>query len=318
MKKKVTQTTNQTQTNAPPTWTLPGLTTAGNMVTQQLQNTAPGTPYSGGFVAQSDPLRTAAQVDAYDVAAGKAGELAAFTQQQLGDLFAPRDNQALLTAAINSAMHPAFQNLTENILPGITNSALASGAYSNDRALGVLPGMAIRDATESAQRIGADLGYQGFQAEEDRRLARAGMLPDLTNLVAQLYSGQGDLIGAGTGVQTAAGQAAIDDAMARHNYSVTAPYERIAPAAQLLAQLSGNWGTQSLQGKTTSVEKGNTLGQILQGAMGVGSMLGGLGVFGPLGAAAGAATRAIPSAASIFSRAAMPSMMNPNSVYFGR
>lgn len=319
-KKKQTTTTNQTQTAAPPAWTLPGFEIAGKAVTDALAGPRVA-PYAGDFVAGMDPARLAAQIAAYDAASGTVGELGGFADAQLRDLFAPRDSQALLQEAIKASIEPTFRQLREQTLPGIRNSALASGAYTNDRALGVVPENAIRNATESAQRIGAELGYQGFQAEEDRRLDRAGMLPGLANLVAQMTSARGDLLGMGTQLEQGNRQAGLDNAIARHDYAVGAPYESISPAAQLLALLSGNYGTQTSDGKQTTVQKTSGLGPILQGALGVASAAAGLGAFGPLGTAAGilpggaAAAPAISSLPEIIKKMTASAMFNPQTVF---
>lgn len=288
-KKTTIQTSNETQKSAPPSWTMPGIDMASGMVIDQLKNTAPGTPYQGDFVAGADPTRVNASIGAYDAAAGKVGDIAALAEANMRDLYQPRDSNMLLQEAIKAAIDPVRKQLTEEILPGITNSALSSGAYTNDRALGVVPTVAIRNSDEAMQRIAAEMGYEGFQAEEDRRLQRARMLPELSNNVAKLFTSQGDIIGAGTTLDQMLRQGVIDNDLAKHQYGVTAPYERIAPAVQLLTALSGNWGEQSRTGESKTVEKTGGLGSVLQGALGVASMLGSVGAFGPIGAAAGAA-----------------------------
>lgn len=303
-KQKQTTTSNQTQTAAPPKWTLPGLDFAGGAVTDALKANAGGPSYGGDFVAGMDPARLAAQLAAYDATAGKVGELSTFADTQMRNLFQPRDMRSELDAAIRAAIQPVTQNLQENILPGITNSALQSGAYTNDRALGVVPGQAIRDALDSQTRIAATLGYEGLQAEEDRRLQRAQMLPELTNLVAQMFSSRGDILGAGTALEQQNRQLGINNDLARHQYAIQAPYERIAPAVSLLTALSGNWGEQTSNGTQTTVQKTSGLGPILQGAMGLASMAAGMGAFGNLGGAAGAAGGAAGGAGQL--------MVNPN------
>lgn len=289
--KKTTKTTeNSTRTNAPPAWTLPGLTSAGDAVTAAMQAAiANPTPYAEEFVAGMDPGRVSNQVQAYDAAGQTAEDMGGFAKSAMERLFAPQDSSKLLQDAITASIHPVFQQLMERTLPGITNSALQSGAYTNDRALGVMPQTAIRDATESAQRIGAQMGYDGFQAEQDRNLQKTAQLPALTNLVAQMAASRGDLMGMGTTLDQTLRQQMLDNAKAKHDYSIGAPYESIGPAAQLLSLLSGNYGTQTSNGTSKTVEKTGGMGSVLQGALGLASMAGSLGAFGPLGGAVGAA-----------------------------
>ena len=312
--KKTTNTTqNSTQTAAPPSWTLPGLTSAGDAVTAAMQAAikAP-TPYTGQFVAGMDPGRVATQVGQYDAAAGTAGDMGNFARQQMQQLFAPQDSQKLLQDAISASIHPVFRQLMEQTLPGITNSALQSGAYTNDRALGVLPQTAIRDSTESAQRIAAQMGYDGFQAEQDRTIQRAQQLPALSNLVAQMASARGDLTGMGTTLDQTLRQQMLDNEKAKHDYNVGAPYESIGPAAQLLSLLSGNYGTQTGSSNSKTVEKTGGLGSVVQGALGLASMAGSLGAFGPLGGVLAKAGGAAGNAGTALGGVAASSMFqNP-------
>lgn len=302
-KKTTTQTQNSTNTNAPPTWTLPGLQIAGNAVTEALRANEGGAQYGGDFVAQADQDRVATQIGLYDNASNTAGQLAQSSQDYVQNFFAPRDDNMLLQEAITASLDPVYRNLQERVLPGITNSALMAGAYSNDRALGVVPGEAIRDTQEEAARLAASMGYAGYQAEQDRQIQRAGMLPTLTNLIGSLTGAQADLYGMGTAFGQQNTQTGLDNDIARHQYGVSAPYERIAPAAQLLAMLSQNWGTQTGNSESTTTQRTSGLGPILQGAMGIASMAAGLGAFGPMAGAAGAAGSGAAAAA--------PAMVQP-------
>lgn len=84
-KKKTRQTTDQTQTSAPPSWTLPGLTETANRVTQAVRS-LPGTGYEGDFYARPDEGLTQGIVDAYSNAANNAKNVGSQTQQGLDRL----------------------------------------------------------------------------------------------------------------------------------------------------------------------------------------------------------------------------------------
>lgn len=292
-KKTTEQTYNNTQTAAPPTFTMPGIEIASKAVTDALAANASKPAYAGDFVAAFDPSKA---TGAYNTAAKQIGQLGDFAQGQTTDLFKTKDLSAEVQAAIQAGIDPVYRQLVEQVLPGITNSALQSGAYTNDRALGIEPGLAIRDFTENAQRIGATMTYDALQREEDRRIERAGLLPSLTDMIGRLRTAPGDLYSESARLTQAAKQAALDNAIAKAQYSTTAPYENIAPAVDLLTQLSAGWGTQTGSGQSTTVESSSGLGQVLQGVAGIAAGAAGLGAFGPLGAAAKVAAPAAAAA----------------------
>src|SRR5690242_14999800 len=78
-KSNSTTNTNQTQTSAPPTWTMPGIATASNDVLTALNN-LPTTHYTGPMVATMDPATLAAIQGAWTNTAGLAGQLSATEQ----------------------------------------------------------------------------------------------------------------------------------------------------------------------------------------------------------------------------------------------
>lgn len=234
-----------------------------------------------------------------------------------------------LNPAIASAIHPVFRQLTENILPGIRSSSLDSGAYSGSRATSVLPTQAIRDSNENAQRIAATLGYEDYQAREARRLSahqsdqaaqlqgfgldtarqlgsgdlvtqRLAQLPGLSDAVLRLSASQGDLAGQANDVSTGATQAGINNALAKDTYATSRPFAGLDIASSLLAQLSGNYGTQDSVGHSKTVEKTGGLGPIVQGLAGIAALAAGVpggagalgGLFGAGAGAAGASTGA--------------------------
>jgi hypothetical protein len=338
-KQKSTTTSNQTQTAAPPTFTLPGLTNVADQVTQAAAGLGAIPAYNGPMVAQPDAGMNLAAIDAYKGAAGTAGNLANFAQGQLPALTsAPTFGNSVLPtgsfqmgtggdldAAIKASIDPVFHALTTQVLPGIKSDALASGAYSGDRATAILPQMALHDATGQAENIAAQLGYQGYQANEDRRLNawntdqnrlqqnfgletdrglgtgnimsnRMAQLPGLIDTIMRMQAGQGDLLSQASGLDTAARQAGISDALARDSYATTRPFQGLDIASQLLSELSGHYGTTTQNGTQTTVQQTGGLGAIAQGILGAASLAGSFllpgagaagGALGALGKATG-------------------------------
>lgn len=349
-KKTTEQTSNQTQTNAPPSWTASGLSDVASRVNDALKN-VPTTAYTGPMVAQGGD--TQGVLDAYRSAAATSNDMSSFVRGQLPGLTAaPTFNTSLptgrydvgtgadLTPAINAAIHPVFKQLQEQVLPGIRSSALESGAYSGDRAMSVVPGQAIRDSNESAQRIAAELAYTDYQAREERRLRgftsdedralagfnadtsrqlgvgdlltqRMGLMPDLVDTIMRASGGGADMTRIANDYGTASDQAAIDDALAREQYNVMRPFMGLDIASQLLRQVGDGYGTNTMSGKSTTVEKTGGWGPILQGALGLGAAaLGFPGVGSALGLASGAAKAAVPMASSVFGRSGVPAFGN--------
>lgn len=353
-KSKQTQTTNQTQTSAPPSFTAPGLTETANRVLEALRS-LPTNAYSGPMVAVPDAAGTAGVTGAYTNAATQAGNMASWLQGQQNQLTTmPTFSTTLptasydvgtgtdLTPAINAAIHPVFQELTTRILPNIRSSAIDSGAYSGDRAMNVLPSMAIADSNEAAQRIAAEIGFQDYTNRENRRLAawegdqnrllggyqaetarglglgdlltnRFALMPEMADSIMRMTSSQGDLLRLANDYGTARSQAEIDNALAMDQYGMTRPFMGLDIASDLLARLSGGYGTNTLNGTTTTVQKTGGLGPIVQGLLGAGALAMGIPGLGGAGAAAGAGGlgaamgSAMPFASSIFA----PTITNP-------
>lgn len=304
-KKTTKQTSNTTQTAAPPTWTQPGIEDVSKRVTAAVGQGPK--PYEGNFVALPDQATTQAAIDAYLGTAGRSEELANFMQTQLPALM-ERNNTRYdvgnfndtLAPAIDAAIFPVFRQLQEQVLPGIRSSSLDSGAYSGDRAMMVLPQNAIKDASENAQRIGAEMAFNDYQAREARRLEaygldeslaleRTGMLPELIDNILRSSAGGAQMREGALNLGVARDQAMIDNDLRRHDYNVRAPYEGLDIATQLLTALSQGWGTQTGKSDSTTVEKTGGLGAVAQGLLGAASLAGSFLMPGAGGAAAAAA-----------------------------
>lgn len=309
-KKKSTTTTNQTQTAAPPSYALPGITDVANRVTGALGQ-LPTDSYQGDFIAMPDQQSVDEIAAAYDSAAGRALDLSNQTQDWFGNfLAAEHDNQTGLNDAIDAAIHPVFRQLQEQVLPGLANSAVQSGAYGNNRYFDTTTGQVTRDATENAQRIAATLGYENYQAMLEREIQRASMVPGMNNNIMQLAASQGDLLRQGDADRILRDQAVIDNELAREDYNFTRPFRGLDIASSLLSQLSQGYGTTNMNGTSTTVEKTGGLGSVVQGLAG----LGGLAASAFMGPAAGAVGSSIGSAASAAGRASL--LANPASAAF--
>lgn len=302
-KKTTKQTSSSTQTNAPPSWTAPGLQEVASRVTAGLDQ-IPSTGYQGDFIAQPDGALVEQIAKAYQDSAALAAQMGGKVNLAGYDMGA----NAQTSGVIDAALHPVMRNLTENILPSIRSSSLDSGAYSGSRAMTTLPGQAIRDTNEAGQRLAAEISYKDYQDRENRRLQAYGIdqgnMPALMDTVMRMSASEGDLLAQAMGIKQAAGQNFIDNNLARDNYDLAQPFRGLDIATALLSQLSGNYGTQTGQSQSKTVEKTGGLGSVVQGLAGIAGMVaGGMsglgGVGGLLGSAASAAASPVMNPAAL-------------------
>lgn len=330
-KTKSTTNSNQTQTSAPPSWTMPGISQAASDVTAALGQ-IPTSHYSGQQIAYLDPSTLAGIQGAYGNTADLASQYTNWMGNQLGALSTPYSfttalpdttynvgSMADVNPVIDAALHPLYQQLTEQILPSIKSSALDSGAYTGDRAMMVLPQQALQAYTDSASRTAAQIGYQNYNDYENRRLAafqaatglgidaytaetqrglgqegqNANMLGATADYISNILHNSasvGDLLkmSADLGVQNQ--QAQIDNALAMDKYASYSPFMGLDEASQLLAQLSGGWGTTNQVGHSTTTQT-QTPGALdwIKAGIGAAGLVAGI----PFGGAAAAAAAPI-------------------------
>jgi hypothetical protein len=232
---------------------------------------------------------------------------------------------------IQSALNPVLRQLQEQILPGIQNSSLDAGAYSGDRAMSVLPTTALQNYSREASDIATQIAYQNYQDYEARRLqawegdqnrllagygaetqrglgeeasnvSQMGAINDYISGILRNSASQGDLLNMAAQLGVTNQQAQINDLLAQDQYASYSPFMGLDQASALLAQLSGNYGTQTTEGKSKTTEKTGGLGEWVKGAIGLGSMVAGIpgigGALGLGGAAAGASGSVSPLAAA--------------------
>lgn len=205
---------------------------------------------------------------------------------------------------IQASLNPVYEQLMYNILPSIQSSSLNAGAYTGDRAMRVLPQDALSEYTDSAGRIAAQIGYENYRDFENRRLAAftsdqdrllagygaetqrglgaeqnqmqmMGAINDYVSGILRNSASVGDLLNMSAQLGVTNEQAMINDLLAQDQYASYSPFMGLDQAANLLTQLSGNWGTQTSQGTQKTTEKTGGLGEWVKGAIGLGSLAAG-------------------------------------------
>lgn len=332
MSSKKVQTTKQssTQTAAPPSWTAPGLEQTAGMVTGGLSQ-IPTEHYSGQQVAYMTPEQQAGIQGAWGETADLAGYYTDWMGEQLPTLTAPWDWSTDLGGlqaydvgslydvqpVINASLTPVYRQLTEQVLPGISSSALDAGAYTSDRAMGVLPMQAITAYSREAADIATQIGYQNYLDYENRRLAawqawqddilgaysaeserglgqqsinqgNLGAINDYVSGILRNSASVGDLLNMSAGLGVANEQASINDALARDKYASYSPFLGLDQATQLLMNLSGGYGTETLDGTSRTVNKTTGPMEAIKAGIGIASMIAGAVTGNPLAMMGGA------------------------------
>lgn len=292
--------TNETATNTPPSWAQPGLEELGRRITSIIP-TVPGEQYTGDFLAPPSGLEGEMPGRYLDTA----DFMRSMSLPAMGavdaSMMAPTFNMAGgpnvrsfgqydptgVQSVIEAAMQPAFRQLTEQVLPGMASSGLASGSYGGTRNAATVPGQAIRDTMGEVSRMATQIGYQDFSDFENRNLQAYGLdterglgtantltqrlsqFPELMNTVLRLQTGATDTEASAAAYDRTLRQNEIDNQLAQFDYGVRYPYQGLDVAAALLGQIANPWGTRTSTG--TSTQSSGGLGQLLQGAMGLGA-----------------------------------------------
>ena len=182
-------------------------------------------------------------------------------------------NQMLKVAQGDYLHSPYLRNAIkaeyEDILPQLQSQAARSGNFHSSAAQ-------LAQAKEFGKIADRRMSEQ-YNLERGRQDQAAQMAPQYAQ---SEYADLQRLMGVG-GEREAEQQKAIDEAMARHDYSANAPNDALA---RYLGMVQGNYGQQGSQTQTGF--KANRGAGMLGGAMG-GAQLG--APFGPWGMAGGAA-----------------------------
>lgn len=223
-----------------------------------------------------------------------------------------------MQGAVNAAIHPYMQQLTQNILPSLQSAGIESGAYGGSRSQQTIPLMAIQDAGESAQRVAAALAYEDFKGQQDRILqgyglsterglgeadaltGRLGVMPGMFNTIGGLAGQQADFAALASQADLGNRQLAIDNDLKQFQYDMTRPFMGYDVAANILGGMTQGYGTTNTNSKSTTTEKTGGVGNVVAGLgglamaaaglpMGGGASLGGQMLGGLLGKGAGSA-----------------------------
>jgi len=301
-KKKTKTKTQQTTEAKPLDLVMPGYNTIASGVERGLADIQ-DVNYSGDFLAQAGDYQNR-MPGIYADAAGTAGSLIpqlqdVFAQSQQGVNFGDSPllssgmqsfgstNPLGMQGAVDAAIHPYMQQLTQNILPGLQSAGIESGAYGGTRSQQTMPLMAIADAGESAQRVAAALAYEDFKGQQDRILQGYGlstdrglgegqimnqrwqMAPELAGSIMDTLGGQTDFSQKASIADLGNRQLEIDNALKQFQYDMTRPFMGYDVAGNILGNMTQGYGNTNMQGTSTTTEKTGGMGNVVAGLGGL-------------------------------------------------
>lgn len=245
---KVTETKVEPWDKAQPTWMK--LLTEGNTAYDATSKD----PFGGEYYAGPS--------DAYRADLGSSRDL--YRRTLGGDFLSPESNP-FLQGAIDAALRPVQNRLTNDILPMIDDAAISGGAYGGARQ-GIEQNRALSDFSTAATDTTSRISYDNYLKERQNQQGATGKLLGLGE-IEQGWE-QGGLAGE----------------YQKWQDQQTAPWNGIS---QLLSILAGTSGFAT----TTQTQQSNPIAELLQGLGGgaslISSLFGAAPLAGLLGGAAG-------------------------------
>lgn len=237
--------------------------------------------YQGSQVAPFNANQTTGQGQVLD-SASTIGSLASSGADAnkfytSGSIWDPTANPNL-QGAVDAAVRPINQQLTQTTLPAIRNEAVTTGNFGGSRQ-GIAEGLATQGASQAAGDTAAKVVQSQYATNVDAQLKAMGLLPTVQGAQTTqgtTTSGVGD-------VQQAMSQALLNQDVNAFNYDQMAPFLQSKEILSLLQGLPG--GSTVSTGNTPTVNPAlQALGGAAAGASlgsaimpGVGTGVGALG-----------------------------------------
>jgi len=194
----------------------------------------------------------------------------------MGDIWNPGSNPSL-QGAIDAAVRPVYQNLTDVTLPAIRGSFNSNPEGWGSSRQGIAEGIATRGASQAAADAASKIAEDEYRTNIQAQLQALGLTPMLQSAIltpSGVTSAVGD-------VQQAQQQQQINANVANWNYDQWLPYLMSKEALATVGSIPGGTTVQNTQGTATgSVPPPpnpwqQALGTTMQGAA-IGATVGGL------------------------------------------
>lgn len=193
--------------------------------------------YPGTRISPFDPSQVAGQemaLAASPIQAGLAGNAADASNFYLsGDIWNPASNPAL-QGAVDAAVRPITENLTERQLPAIRGEAITTGNFGSSRQ-GIAEGIANREASRAIGDTASKLVQGQYDTNVGAQLKAMGLLPTVQGAQVQpaiTTSGVGD-------VRQNLAQSQLGEQVAGFNYDQLAPFLQSRELISLLTGIPG-------------------------------------------------------------------------------
>lgn len=196
----------------------------------------------------------------------------------LNTVLDPFANPAL-TGAMDAAIRPIEQALTQRILPGIRSNAVGAGQYGSSRQ-GIAEGLALQDFNRTAADVTSQLAFSGFQEGLDTFEKTLGLTPQIQQ--GALFPA--NVLGQVGGQSRAMEQALINEDISRLMFEQFLPLQLTGDAASIAfgAPTAGSTSTgvspgAQQPGIASQMAGGALMGGQMAGAFGFDPIIGGIG-----------------------------------------
>lgn len=242
-------TTKTTSESGLPAWQLPY---SQKQVTEASRLYGTGGPqyYPDQQVAGFNPTQQQGQQMLLSSAGGPAQSVGNQAASSLGSLFSTArdvDANPYLAKAVEGAVRPIFQNLTETVLPQIRNDSVGTGTYGGSRMnLGEAQATerATRAALDSTNQLYSNAYGQGLQAFT-QGLNLAPQIQGMQFTPGQVTASVGDQ-------QQALEQQRINAEMNKWNYNQALPWTTLTEYSNLIKGPFGGTGTSEVTAPQSS------------------------------------------------------------------
>lgn len=296
-KKTIYQTTNQntTQTNAPLAAQMPMYNWLWDTATGAAKNVQ-GKGYTGNFLAPMGQDFTGG-LDFLRANAPSLGMGAAPTNQLAMDTVTGKylspDSNPFIAAAAQAAIRPVQNTVMRNLLPAVSDQAIAQGAYGGARQ-DIAQGQVLDEFARTAGDITAGMYAENYARERALQM----QAPALFAQANELSRAPGiELLALGE-AQQKADQILLDNARMQAEEQRKAQFYGLGELAQILS--AGGFGTRT--GTMTGTSVGTNPNYQPPEAQWAQGIIGGLGMLGSLFGAPVGGTSAAMGLANLFRR----------------
>ncbi len=145
-------------------------------------------------------------------------------------------------SAVNAAIEPVFQQLTQQVLPNVRNSFVGAGGYGGTRQ-SLAEALAVDAATKSALNTTAQMGNQAYGQGLQTMLGTLGMAPT----VGQAQLAPAATMSAVGGQQRELENARLMEEASKYMYNQNLPYNKLMEFMNIVARPYGGQAASTVE-----------------------------------------------------------------------